>query len=154
MDHAILEFLIIPGSLTVLVLPCLYFVSCPMIKIQINLRTTQHSQSLQFVTWIRGYCSSLNLTQDLLDILSQVEVIIKKEPEKSFVIQHAFLLNFSWKWQMMTLVVGVCYGTYVSCFGLFSVKIEFFDPAGFSVDKQFDLVLRTRCVKVNYKCSK
>ena len=65
-DHAILEFLIIPGSLTVLVLTCLYFVSCPMIKIQINLRTTQHSQSLRFVTWIRGYCSSLVLTWDLI----------------------------------------------------------------------------------------
>ena len=54
----------------------------------------------------------------------------------------------------LLLSFGVCYGTYVSCLGLFSVKIEFFDPAGFSVDKQFDLVLRTRCVKVNYKFSK
>ena len=71
-------FLIIPGSLIVLdnhFLACLYFVSCLLIKIRINLWTTQLSQSLLLVTWIWGYWSSLILTQTLL-ILSQLWVII------------------------------------------------------------------------------
>ena len=160
-------FLIIPGSLIVLdnhFLACLYFVSCLLIKIRINLWTTQLSQSLILITWIWGYWSSLILTQTLF-ILSQFWVItlapdmVPKYSQgncvRNFNDLFEFLLNFSWKWHLMTsLSFGVCYGTYVSCLGLFSVKIEFFDPAGFSVDKQFDLVLRTRCVKVNYEFSK
>ena len=171
-------------SLIITFLACLYFVSCLLIKIRINLWTTQLSQSLLLVTWIWGYWSSLILTQTLL-ILSQFWVtssFIRVSPGPRRTVEvlavldqfhvpvlrclvsgnlgnfndlFEFLLNFRWKWHLMTsLPFGVCYGTYVSCLGLFSVKIEFFDPAGFSVDKQFDLVLRTRCVKVNYEFSK
>ena len=86
-------FLIIPGSLIVLdnhFLACLYFVSCLLIKIRINLWTTQLSQSLLLVTWIWGYWSSLILTQTLL-ILSLFWVIISMSAAE----RNSFSLTFN-----------------------------------------------------------